>query len=163
MSKTIVMTLDPQSIRRAANQFLRYRDQLIKRSNSLIERLTERGERIAKVQIRTLNVVYTSQLHDSITGFFDEQSRCGIIRAGAWYAIFVEYGTGVTGSRSPHPDPKGWAYDVHGHGEKGWVYYNERDGKWHRTKGMASRPFMYRTAKELEAICQSVAKGVFKT
>lgn len=162
MKKTITMTLDPQSLRQAADDILRYRNQLIQRANRLIEKLAEEGELIAKMQVRALGAEYTGHLHDSISGFFDSGSRCGVIRAGAWYAIFVEYGTGVVGSRNPHPNPQGWGYDVNGHGDDGWVYLNERDGHWHWTSGMASRPFMYNTGEELKQLCRSIAEEVFR-
>lgn len=161
MKRTIEMTLDPASLRKAAADILKYRDQFIERTNKLLETLAERGEEIAKVRVRALGASYTGELASSITGFFDKESRCGIIRAGAWYAVFVEYGTGVVGAGSPHPNPEGWGYDVNGHGEDGWVYFNERDGKWHRTAGMAARPFMYNTAQELQALCSTIAKEVF--
>ncbi len=162
MKKTITMTLDPQSLRKAADELRRYKEQLINRANTLIEKLTEKGEEVAKLQVRALGADYTGQLHDSIGGFFDKGSRCGFIRAGAWYAIFVEFGTGVVGSNNPHPDPQGWAYDVNGHGDDGWVYFNERDGKWHWTAGMPSRPFVYNTGEELQKLCRVIAKEVFR-
>lgn len=73
------------------------------------------------------------------------------------YAIFVEYGTGVIGEDTPHPQAhmNGWVYDVNGHGEYGWWYpskesdpnptrYLSKDGTWWAwTRGQQSRPFMY--------------------
>ena len=48
---------------------------------------------------------------------------------------------------------------VNNHGEKGWFYF--RDGEWHWTKGMPSRPFMYETSIELAEKIVEVAKEVF--
>ena len=69
-------------------------------------------------------------------------------------------------------EANGWKYDVNDHGEAGWWYptdddnlirYTAPDGKTYGwTKGMASRPFMYETAKELEVLCQQIAKKVFR-
>lgn len=78
---------------------------------------------------------------------------------GGDYAIYVEYGTGVVGRDSPHPDPSkfGWIYDINNRGEKGWwypsspndpnptAYMNDLGKWWAWTKGQASRPFMYLT------------------
>ena len=75
------------------------------------------------------------------------------------YATFVEYGTGIVGADSPHPQPSrnGWVYDINEHGEEGWWYpsresdpnptkYLSKSGQWMAwTKGMPSRPFMYMT------------------
>lgn len=76
-----------------------------------------------------------------------------VLTAGADYAMFVEYGTGIVGATNPHPHP--WAYDINGHGDNGWYYpttdddpnpnkhvYNGQLYAW--TKGMPSRPFMYK-------------------
>jgi hypothetical protein len=54
-------------------------------------------------------------------------------------ALFVEFGTGIVGSRNPHPvDP--WQYDVNDHGDKGWRY-KDSSGQWRATSGMKSRPY----------------------
>lgn len=80
-----------------------------------------------------------------------------VMSVGGEHATFVEYGTGIKGSRNPHPNPTGWSYDTNNHGESGWWYPTDmsdpnptkRIGSngevyaW--TKGMASRPFMYET------------------
>lgn len=41
----------------------------------------------------------------------------------------------------------------------GWYYF--KDGDWHWTKGMPSRPFMYQTGMDLRARIESVAREVF--
>lgn len=89
------------------------------------------------------------------------------INADGGYASFVEYGTGVKGKGAPHPDPpKDWVYDVNEHGQAGWWYPTETQppegqpqrfdpitGKWYAwTRGMESRPFMFKTSQDIEAI-----------
>lgn len=77
------------------------------------------------------------------------------LSVGTDYAIYVEYGTGMMGANSRHPNPKGWIYDVNKHGVKGWFYpttaedpnpnkhyYGGQLYGW--TRGQASRPFMYK-------------------
>ena len=79
------------------------------------------------------------------------------------YSMFVEFGTGLVGSTSPHPKAgmEGWSYStshmVNGREMEGWVYpsYPEdrNDKKWVGsdgnlyafTKGQEARPFMYDT------------------
>lgn len=58
------------------------------------------------------------------------------------YALYVEYGTGIVGSESPHPNPIS-AYDINNHGEKGWIY--PKNGGFYWTKGQPAKPFMYET------------------
>ena len=77
------------------------------------------------------------------------------------WAFYVEFGTGIVGANSPHPDTSiaNWKYDINQHGDMGWYYF--KDGDWHWTKGMPSRPFMYQTSMDLRARIESVAREVF--
>lgn len=127
----------------------------------LFEALIDYGVEVAKAQVREMDAFYTGELESSIEGYFSPAMKVGIIRAGAPYAVYVEFGTGVVGQGSPHPAPAGWRYDVNNHGEAGWWYFNDRDQKWHWTKGIESRPFMYNTARELERECGRIAREVF--
>lgn len=161
MPKVIEFSLDPGSLERAAQEVKKYAMELDEKVEALIRKLAERGAMVAKVQLAALDAVYTGELLSSIEGIYNEKDHVGIVRAGAPYAIFVEYGTGVIGAGSPHPKPDGWQYDANGHGDEGWVYLNERDGKYHWTRGYQSRPFMYNTARELERECVNIAKEVF--
>lgn len=154
------MKLTTRSIEDTIREVKEYKRKLNDRVKALIRELVDKGVEIAKVQVRELGAVYTGQLEESITGFFDEETGLGIIRTDCPYAIYVEFGTGVVGKRNPHPEPiEGWQYDVNEHGDKGWWYFNERDQKWHWTKGMVSRPFMYNTLQLLKAEAE---KGGFK-
>lgn len=162
VAKKVVKTgLNTRDINRAINEVRRYKQEVIDKTKALVEALTYRGVDVARVQLAQMGAEYTGQLSSSMVGYFSPSSGVGIIRAGAWYAVFVEFGTGVVGAGSPHPDPVGWQYDVNGHGDEGWVYFNENDQKWHWTKGMESRPFMYNTARTLEKECLQIAKEMF--
>lgn len=123
--------------------------------------LTEYGVEVAKAELVRLGANYSGATLSSITGYYSPSAGVGIIRAGAWWAAYIEFGTGVVGSENPHPMPENWGYDLNQHGDNGWVYYNEKDGKYHWTKGMGSRPFMYNTCRKLEQECGRIAKEVF--
>ena len=159
--RKISFGLSTKEINRAIREVEKYKAELNTKVSMLIEALTDYGVEIAKVQVRQLGAWYTGELESSISGYFSPSTGVGIIKAGAPYAVYVEFGTGVVGAGSPHPAPAGWRYDVNAHGESGWWYYNDRDGKMHWTKGMPSRPFMYNTARELEQECVKIAKEVF--
>ena len=161
MSKVITMNLTTRDIERAIKEIEAYKKEFQQKCSKLIEVLTDTGVEIAKMQVQQLDAVYTGELMNSIEGYFSATTGVGIIKAGATYAIFVEFGTGVVGSQSPHPNPQGWVYDKNQHGESGWVYYNENAGGFRWTKGFKSRPFMYNTAKELEKSCEKIAMEVF--
>ena len=161
MSKKIIFGLSTKEINRAIRDLKRYKRELNKKVSLLIETLTDYGVDVAKAQIRELGAWYTGELESSITGYFSPTLGAGVIKAGSPYAVFVEFGTGIVGQTSPHPDPKDWQYDINNHGEKGWWYFNDRDQKWHWTKGIESRPFMYNTVQILERECMRIAKEVF--
>ncbi len=159
--RKITLDLSTRDINRAIRDLKRYKRELNKKVSLLIKTLTDYGVDVAKAQIRELGAWYTGELESSITGYFSPTVGVGVIKAGSPYAVFVEFGTGIVGQTSPHPDPKDWQYDINKHGEDGWIYFNERDGRWHWTKGVESRPFMYNTARELEMECMRIAKEVF--
>lgn len=164
MSKTISFGLSVKEVNQAIKQVEAYKKELTVKCQRLVEALTAKGVDIAKFHVRDLGAFYTGELESSIGGYYSPSLGVGIIYAGSWYATYVEFGTGVVGSQSPHPEAgsAGWVYDVNNHGDAGWVYFNDRDGKYHWTTGMPSRPFMYNTARELDAICEKVAKEVFR-
>jgi phage gpG-like protein len=164
MSKTISFGLSVKEIQSAIKQVEAYKKELTVKCQRLVEVLTAKGIDIAKFHVRDLGAFYTGELESSIGGYYSPSLGTGIIYAGSFYAVWVEFGSGMVGEQSPHPlaGQVGYVYDVNDHGSAGWTYFNDSDGKYHWTTGMPSRPFMYLTAKELDAICEKVAKQVFK-
>lgn len=162
MSKTVIkFSLNTKDIDRAIRELTQFKTEFIEKCNRLIEELTDYGVEVAKVQVAQLDAVYTGELMNSIEGYYSPTYNVGIIKAGAYYAAYVEFGTGVVGKQSPHPNPQGWQYDVNQHGDEGWVYYDDESGTFRWTKGFKSRPFMYNTARQLERDCKRIAKEVF--
>ena len=159
--RVITVKLSEQSIDRAIQRVANFKAEVLEKCNQLVAALTDEGVEIAKVKVQELDAVFTGELMNSISGYYSPTYNVGIIKAGAYYAAYVEFGTGVVGSRSPHPNPDGWQYDVNGHGNEGWVYYDDYSGKFRWTKGYKSRPFMYNTARQLEKECKKIAREVF--
>ena len=151
-TKVIRFSLDPHSIDEAIHEVRQYRDDLKKAVQGLVRALTEEGREAAVMNVLRLGAFDTGELADTsfhTRGYFSEDEAIGIIYTDSYYAVFVEYGTGVVGKEGPrHPMlPAGWVHDHNNHGEKGWWYLDE--GKWHWTKGQEARPFMYQTYLEL--------------
>lgn len=159
------MDLSVDSIDRAIKELEKYKQDLNKKVSLLVQALTDRGVEIAKAQVVEVDpsAFYTGALEESITGYYSPSTNVGIIKTDLHYAVFVEFGTGVVGSRNSHPKAGelGYRYDVNEHGDEGWWYYNDRDQKWHWTKGFKSRPFMYNTVLQLERECTNIAREVF--
>lgn len=162
--KKICIGLSASEFEKAAREVEKYKKEVVKKTRLLAQRLAEKGVEIAKIKIMQFPAVDTGELLESM------QAQAGdvIENGGEWivftdcpHAAFVEFGTGVTGSRNPHPDTSlvGWRYDVNEHGDAGWFYF--KDGEWHWTKGMISRPFMYETGRDLKKLVSKTAKEVF--
>ncbi len=153
--------LNPKDIGRVIKDIEKYKRELTEKVNLLIGELTDYGVQVAKAQVRELGAWYTGELESSIEGYFSPSVGVGIIKAGAPYAVYVEFGTGVVGKSQPHPSPDDWRYDINEHGESGWWYFNDNTGRTQWTKGMPSRPFMFNTARKLEEDCKEIAREVF--
>lgn len=165
MGKKIFKTdLSVSGIKELQKQLQDYQNDLTKKCEEFVRRLAEKGVEIAKMKITDYDAIYTGELLASINseqGAVIQNGIQWIIYTNCPWAKFVEFGTGIVGEHSPHPNTSiiGWKYDVNEHGEKGWFYF--RDGEWHWTKGMPSRPFMFETAMELRQEIVKVAKEVF--
>ncbi len=158
--KKITIQLSEESISAAIKELNKYKRELSKKTKLLVEKLVEAGVEIAKQEVLSLGAFDSGELHDSLDGLMYTDGARGIIFTDCGHAAFVCFGTGIKGEQSPHPTMP-WEYDVNEHGEKGWVYYDEKQGRFRWTKGMPSRPYMYLTARQLEERVGEIAREVF--
>lgn len=165
MSKQIHFTYDSaSSIDLAIRELQTYQSDIANKCKNLAERLASIGVEIARTNVADFDAIYSGELLSSIKaeygGNIPDGASWMVVTSCPW-TFYVEFGSGVVGANSPHPDPgiAGWKYDIHGHGDLGWYYF--KDGEWHWTKGMPSRPFMYQTAMDLRSRIESVAREVF--
>lgn len=156
--------LSAKGFRNLAKQVKDYRESLYDKCEEMAYKLAEEGISIAQMKIGNFGAIFTGELMNSIS--LEPGDMVGVgakyyIYTGCEWAKFVEFGTGIVGEENPHPDPSlaNWKYDVNKHGEGGWYYY--RDGEWHWTQGMPSRPFMYETGQELRGKVVGIAQEVF--
>lgn len=154
------ITVSLGNIDDAIRQIEEYEKKVQEKIKEFLTRLLEDGANIAKAKIIELKAVESSELQDSLQYTLYKEGNKGIIFTDCSHACFVEFGTGVRGSVSPHPTMP-WAYDSNGHGEDGWYYYDTKQGRVRFTQGMPSRPFMYETARELEQKAVEIAREVF--
>lgn len=156
--------LSASGFRKLAKEIRDYRKSLEDKCYEFARRLAEEGVEIAKMKVSELGAIDSGELINSITWQEDGSPKNGsrfLILTTSDHAIYVEFGTGIKGLRSPHPDKSivGWKYDINEHGDAGWYYY--KDGEWHWTRGMPSRPFMYETGIELRHRINEIAREVF--
>lgn len=173
MSKKITITLSQKSVQDAISQIKAYQNDLTYKCQLLAEKLAEKGVEIARLQLADLDAIFTTELISSVHAEYKGSIKGGgiwAVVAGTDHAMFVEFGTGIVGKRSPYPgklpESIDWQYASGktirqlADGRYGW-FYKDDDGQWWFTEGMPSRPFMYYTAQELEKIVVETAKEVF--
>lgn len=171
--KPLKADLSISSIRNLQKELQKYNDSLTFKCRELAEKLAERGVEIARVQIASLDAIFTGELMQSLHTEYKDSSKFGAMFAvvtDSLHCAFVEFGTGIVGKESPYPYefPEGVTWDYASgktirqltDGRYGWFY--QRDGNWYFTEGMPSRPFLHNTAMELREIVEKTAKEIFK-
>lgn len=174
--KHIDVELTGSSLDRAIREVRSLESELVRSMNDLMQKLVEEGISVAKIQIASMEAAdIGAPLEQSISGYFDPQTRIGYVYSGSPYAIYVEYGTGPIGAANPHPDPKtgNWEYAIGEHikpgpGGLGWWYEKGSDpisgggsGEYWWTRGQQSRPFMFNTLQWLEEAAETIASTVW--
>lgn len=172
--KTLKADLSVSSIRQLQKDLEKYRDSLTYKARLLAEKLSERGVEIARVQIASLDAIFTGELIQSLHSEYKSSTPYGAIFAvvaDSSHAVFVEFGTGQRGEDKPYPYPLpegvSWDYNVGKTirqnpvtGRYFW-FYPGQDGKWHYTEGLPSRPFLHNTSMELLREIPKIAKEIF--
>ena len=153
------VSLTEQGINDAIRRLNKYKTDVEKANKKALEELGDYGVEYAKQQVATLGAFDTGELYDSISGKLEKPYRY-VISTNCGHAKFVEYGTGIRGSESnvPRELPTNWRYNTN---PNGWVY-KDKDGEYHRTKGMPSRPFMYNTKLEILSLYKETIKKEIK-
>jgi HK97 gp10 family phage protein len=93
-----------------------------------IKRIVAETAEMAASQMKALAPVDEGALKDSISVEYEKRGLRAIIKVGAEYGIYVEYGTGI--------------YSSKGTGRKTpWVYF--KDGRYYYTRGMTPQPYFH--------------------
>ena len=137
---------------------------LKEKNERYVQEMTDRGLDLVRYEIVAndkINSLSTGELYNSAQSSYDPSTNVGVVEVTAPHAIYVEFGSGVEGKRSPHPESDPSKYDLKGRGEKGWIW-RDRMGIAHWTKGQPAAPFFYNARKQLEEEKLSIARRVFK-
>lgn len=161
MARTYAFNLSSSSITALIKEIEREKKRAYRKMNTLCKVLTADGQKEAKKQIDTgaggfsginfdkATINDTRSLRRSVGKTVVPQVTFikGTIYADMPYGKYVEYGWGIRGADSPHPDFNNnpWAYDIGGKG----------------LKGVMSRPFMYNTGQHIRDISTKRALEVF--
>ena len=157
MGKKIELNLfSDKSIQAAVKALREYENSLTYKCRLLAEKLAKKGVEVARIEVTSLDAIFTGDLMRSIHAEYIGNIKGG----GIWAvvaddesAVFVEFGTlGSLGGKNeyPYPLPEGvqWNYGSGSNiiqlanGQYGW-FYKVEDGKVYCCEGMDSIPFMY--------------------
>lgn len=165
----IKIKLSEKSIDRAIKQVEKYKTDLNRKADLLVERLADEGYNIILSKIFEFDAIETGAMLNSLRL---NRSNCYATITVGDCAMFVEFGTGPKGEASPYPGSNpGWKYNsgskiqeytINGVKVVGWFYPDESGG-YRFTSGMPSRPFMYQSALELRyEKMNKIIREVFK-
>lgn len=119
------------------------------------EQLKDLKDRITNVCIKAVDEASEIGLQDNYKSAIKipiqriDNKITGGIKTTDETETYREYGTGIEGSKNPHPDKmSGWIYDVNEHGEKGWIYPTEDGYKW--TKGIPAGKKFFNAVERME-------------
>lgn len=172
--KRIKFGLSTASVQRAIRELKAYQKWTQEKCDELALELAKRGTFLIRMKIAEYDAIDTGAMISAVT--YPERISPGKYRIalrvdngkGENYALFVEYGTGVEGGRSPHPEAgdEGWRYAVGKHifttkdGRIGWIYPT-KDGGYRFTEGQPARPYWHDAVEELPQYIKEAAKKVF--
>lgn len=164
-------SLSARSVKRLQRDLKKYQKDLNKKVEELMDCIGKRGIKVVKQNIRIYGAVMDGDLIDSIKYHVektDNKNLKVVIEADSSHAIYVEFGTGQVGAEHPY---KGNVPVVYAQGSfirynaetNRYFWYYFKNGKWHYTEGMPSRPFMLDSATMLRAtIIEEEIRKVFK-
>lgn len=141
-----------------------------------IDSLTQRFNKIANMELTTAVNKATNLVHGQakalapvdtggLAGSIHMQVKDtgkelqGRVYTNCEYAMYVEFGTGVTGNGT-------YPYQVEGlnlkYKNKGWRYYDEDKGEWIYTRGQKAQPYMYPSLNMHKKTIKAILKqGVY--
>ena len=133
----IDIDLTPESIKHAIHEIELLEKQLEEQMLDLVQALVSEGIEIAKMQVISMDALWTGYLEQSIQGVFFREEGCGVIFSDVPQAMYVEYGTGIEGVITPYEgDLKGYEPDAMKHGSNGWWILHHGDGGFQRQGSM---------------------------
>lgn len=172
--KRIKFGLSTASVQRAMNELKDHKRWTQEKCDELALELAKRGTFLIRMKIAEYDAIDTGALISAVS--YPERIGPGKYRItlrvdngiGDNYALFVEYGTGVVGAGSRHPEAgdMGWQYAVGDKifttrdGKTGWIYPT-KNGTYRFTEGQPSRPFWHDAAQELPLYINDAVKKVF--
>lgn len=138
--------------------------------SEVLMEIANQGKEIAKEQLGVYGISANGDLGQSIDARLVNKNTSELSADGG-HAVYVEYGAGIVGKNKPHPSAKahGVEYNkgeqiVHFDDEQKdyWTYMDEKTGKFFRTHGQQSKPFMHKTIIKLNRKAPSIVRNKIK-
>lgn len=149
-----VLNIDLDNIQIGITELEKYSEEIDQALEDALAEIASKIEKRIQSELSGYGLGGSTITNDINIEFYDDGISISI-NNDHW--LFVEYGTGIKGESSPHPNPLEWEYDTNAHGVKGWWYPTTEsdpnrvkrvgaDGNLYAwTQGMPSRPFFYKS------------------
>lgn len=175
--RTIKIDLfDRKSLQKAIDEINRYKNDLPRKCDLFVRRLTESGMRVAETAIAESPQGKTITLTTDIR---PEKAGCkAILMAtgktvtssdGRSFSLLlaVEFGAGIKYNATANPKASEFGMGVgtfpnqtHAFDPNGWYYLGD-DGEWHHSYGVKATMPMYKASMEIQRNIKEIAKEVF--
>lgn len=181
--RKIQLTLNTRSIDAAIKEVKGRKLYIERRTKTACERIAERAVDLCRANLLAETMQQSGDLYDKISAdvVYDGDKKNGkfrvILKADSEHALYVEFGSGIEGKKSPHPQAGKWggkkyrdtgwwtAADGKDMAQMyGWLPFELPDGTViYYTEGQPARPFMYKTRQQLQEEIPKILREVFKT
>lgn len=172
--KVISFGLSVGEINRAIKELERYKQDIIRKSELLQQKVAEKIESLVKsgfdgAIVDDLTADSGGARKANVQVSIDERDNVSVIIAAGEDAVWVEFGTGVyhngSAGGSPHPDGTKLGFTIGSYGKgmgkrPAWGFYE--DGELRITHGTPATMPMYNAIKTVCSEIDSIAREVFK-
>lgn len=176
------MTLTTSSIDAAIKEVKGRKQYLERRIRAACDEIAGRAVELCRANLLAETSKQSGDLYNSIKAevVYDGDRKGGkfrvLLKADSKHALYVEFGSGIEGAKSPHPQAgkwkggdykeKGWYTAAEGKDMAqmyGWVPLELPDGTIiYYTEGQPARPFMYKTQQQLREEIPEIMRRVFE-
>lgn len=167
MAKKISISLSPKSIENAIKELNQYRDDLKRKNQIFIDKLSKIGLQVVQQTMESVPDEEKGSYYTEIINNSQGEMVGVAIRLTGDKVLFIEFSAGITFGTDSYPLPSGYKYGMgtypgkgHWNDPNGWWYIDENGEKHHSYGNRAYMP-MYHAEQAIVMQIRSIAKEVF--
>lgn len=167
MAKKISISLSPKSIENAIKELNQYRDDLKRKNQIFIDKLSKIGLEVVQQTMESVPDEEKGSYYTEIINNSQGEMIGAAIRLTGSKVLFIEFSAGITFGTDSYPLPSGDKYGMgtypgkgHWNDPNGWWYIDENGEKHHSYGNRAYMP-MYHAEQAMIIQIRAIAKEVF--